>query len=295
MHSLGHQDGGEETLQGQRLLLDAGADPLLRVGSHKNALENALVFGPNVGTPWHIPCLFVQALTIRKDLLQLIIERGSAFFDINEPVDECNHSPLLYMAWRILDDDALIENMNLLIKKGANINATNTHGNTILHLFLEDPELRARSDYEMNRWQRILTCVLNCAIEAGFDMAAKNHAGFTASDYAYQWYIGKEWEKALTVCGLNAAEVCGWHYQNYVDTELAGGMHSYSPDCKFPELGVRCAPKGSSVHRKYKLCGSCEQHILRRDYREQDGAIQWRAARRVWRPTNPNSGKFATC
>ncbi|KAF8248642.1 ankyrin [Wilcoxina mikolae CBS 423.85] len=270
MHSFGHQTGDEGALEGQRLLLDAGADPLLRVGSHKNALENALVFGS-------------------KDFLQLIIQRGNTFFDINEPLDQCNHSPLLYTAWWILNEDALTENLNLLIKNGADINATNRHGNTILHLFLEDPELRARNSYEVNRWQRVLIAVLTSAIETGFNLAAKNHAGFTASDYAYQWHVGKEWEEALTVCGLYAAEICGPHYQNYIDTELAGGVHSYSPNYQFPELGVRSAHQGSRVRRKYELCEHCEQHMVRQDYREQDhreldDAIQWRAPRKVWRP-----------
>jgi hypothetical protein len=149
-----------------------------------------------------------SALTFMKDLLKLILSYSGTFFHLEEILDECGNTPLLYAAG---DVDLLrgARKVGELVARGANVKAANKHGNTLLHIILGSSPI----------WSGLIegaektTSYISLFIKVGVNVSAVNSAGETPSHIAYRFGRGEYWERSLFENGYDAASICGVQYQ----------------------------------------------------------------------------------
>lgn len=109
----------------------------------------------------------------------MLLHHGSIFIDPEEIIQ--GKPMLLFLCSRNFPDENQIELLKVLLKFGANVNATDEYGNTAIHLFFSNiyysPDANARD---------FLMLLLHSIMETGADLHAKNNFGIEASHVAYR-------------------------------------------------------------------------------------------------------------
>jgi len=170
----------------------------------------------------------------------MFLDRGSPFLHLDDSPGECGNTPLMRLAWK-LDLGQLTAyagKIALLLKRGASSQASNQHGNTVLHITIECFARSGAAIYEKDELHDSLTSVIG----AGADVTARNKAGYTVSGYAYLWGLGAQWENALRESGNDPSKVCGTYYRTRSKIKL-----KEREDCVI----VR--------RQRYQLCEECGQ------------------------------------
>lgn len=186
----------------------------------------------------------IRFLTLHEGLLELLVDRGGHFVQLNNSIDECGNTPLMLSVWSIYHGEwspIIASKVALLLKRGASPRVSNHHGNTVLHIVLER-SARVLTD---TPYSREYHNVLMAVIGAGADVTARNLVGYTVSDYAYMWDRGAEWEDVLRASGYDPSEVCDVSNQQ-PKAEGKGDMWEKKCTIIF----------GS---RRYRLCQACQQ------------------------------------
>jgi hypothetical protein len=173
----------------------------------------------------------------------MFLDRGSPFVHVNDSLDSCGNTPLMRLAWKLDREQLTVYagKIALLLTRGASSQASNNHGNTVLHLIIECFARSRAASYKKDELSHALTSVT----KAGADVAARNEAGYTVSEYAYLWGIGAQWEHALRESGYDPPEVCGASYQ--------------------ARQNPRLKDRGDTVvvrRKRYQLCAECGQTDL---------------------------------
>jgi len=186
----------------------------------------------------------IRSLTLAEGLLELLVDRGGHFVQLNDSIDGCGNTPLMLSVWSAYSDERspiIASKVALLLKRGASPRVSNHHGNTVLHIVPErSTRVLTDTSYSRERYN-----VLMAVIGAGADVTARNLAGYTVSDYAYMWDRGAEWEDVLRASGYDPSEVCGVSNQQ-PKAERKGDIWGKKYTVIF----------GS---RRYRLCQACKQ------------------------------------
>jgi hypothetical protein len=181
---------------------------------------------------------------LSKGLLQILLDHGGHFVQLNDSIDGCGNTPLMLLVWNISKYEwspISTSKVALLLERGASPWVSNHHGNTVLHIVLENySQNPTNAPYSRERYN-----VLMAVIGAGADVTARNLAGYTVSDYAYMWNRGAEWEDALRASGHDQSEVCGVSNQQ-PKAERKGSI-----------LEKKCTVIFGS--RRYRMCQVCQQ------------------------------------
>ncbi|KAF8541170.1 ankyrin repeat-containing domain protein [Trichophaea hybrida] len=182
-------------MEQEKILLDAGADPLLGMYPQWNYLTYALRVG-------------------ELALLKLILSYSDIFFHLEGILDECGNTPLLYAATDI-DVVRGAKKVEELVSRGANAKSVNKHGNTLLHIILGSSPIW----FGLNEGVDKTTSYISLFIRAGADVRAVNVAGETPSHIAYRFGHGEFWERSLIENGYDAADICSIQYQSCCSSE----------------------------------------------------------------------------
>ncbi|KAF8540308.1 hypothetical protein BDD12DRAFT_880695 [Trichophaea hybrida] len=122
----------------------------------------------------------------------------------------------------------------LLLKRGASSQASNQHGNTVLHITIECFARSGAATYKKDELHYALTSVIG----AGADVTARNKAGYTVSGYAYLWGLGAQWENALRESGNDVSK--SDDYEKLLECpqliNFRPVTHSYAPGCQIGNL-----------------------------------------------------------
>lgn len=109
-----------------------------------------------------------------------------------------------------------LESLRLLLKFGANVNATDKFGNTAIHLFLKCLYNKDKDSYVIEKDFAML--LLQSIIKTGADLHVRNNFGIEASQVAYGHLCCDEneynclplrtqfWNEVLTEIGLDVSE-----------------------------------------------------------------------------------------
>jgi len=187
----------------RRLLLDAGADPLLQCQRFLNEgspFEMALLGATSVSL---VNTVKESVVDLSKESLRILIDLGGEFIDLHQR-DRLGRTPLLSMIVNAVSINPC--HIRLLLMRGADIHARDNAGNTCLHLLVSS----ARNPNGL--WERDSLMLLIFGMHA--DVLAVNNRGKTVSELAYTPnsrdrkymlgnYRGDLWDTVLVACGYN--------------------------------------------------------------------------------------------